>query len=85
MTFFFCIETFCKMNSGGHCPVTLSTEIHTKGESLERRDDYKAKLGEEEISGCLRQLGLLRQLVPAKVNSHFKLRFLSLSAPCTVV
>jgi transitional endoplasmic reticulum ATPase len=48
---------------GDFCLVTTSTEIHTDGDPIERQDDDKADIGYDDIGGCRRQLGLIRELV----------------------
>jgi transitional endoplasmic reticulum ATPase len=47
---------------GDFCLVTTSTEIHTDGDPIERQDDDKAAIGYDDIGGCRRQLGLIREL-----------------------
>jgi transitional endoplasmic reticulum ATPase len=48
---------------GEYCSVTNNTQIFTDGDPLEREEDDKADIGYDDIGGCRRQLGLIREMV----------------------
>jgi transitional endoplasmic reticulum ATPase len=48
---------------GEYCSVTPNTETHTDGGPLELKDDNNADIGNNDISQCYRQLGLLRKII----------------------
>ena len=48
---------------GEYCTVTQNTQIFTEGDPIEREDDVKGDIGYDDIGGCRRQLGLIREMV----------------------
>lgn len=48
---------------GEYCTVTQTTQIFTEGDPVDREDDDKNDIGYDDIGGCRRQLGLIREMV----------------------
>lgn len=48
---------------GEYCSVTNNTQIFTEGDPLDREDDGKGDVGYDDIGGCRRQLGMIREMV----------------------
>jgi transitional endoplasmic reticulum ATPase len=48
---------------GEYCTVTTNTEIFDRNDPVEREDDEKASIGYDDIGGCRRQLGMIREMV----------------------
>ncbi|OHT07071.1 Cell division cycle protein 48 like protein [Tritrichomonas foetus] len=52
-----------EIEPGEYGTVTPNTVIYTDGDPVDREDDDKADIGYDDIGGCRRQLGLIREMV----------------------
>ena len=52
-----------EIEPGEYGTVTPNTVIYTDGDPIDREDDDKADIGYDDIGGCRRQLGLIREMV----------------------
>lgn len=66
---------------GEYSTVNNNTQIFTEGEPLERDDDDKLDIGYDDIGGCRRQLGLIREMVELPLRHPQLFKTLGIKPP----